>query len=201
MTTSSVVDCGLIIFLRFPEWGKVKTRLAETLGHDKALMIYQELSDITLLLAAKLRITTYLFYEGGLPDDKERNPSFNYLAQVEGALGEKIIHALNDVFQRHQKIIIIGSDCPGISPSDIIQSVELLDHHDIVIGPSTDGGYYLLGCKEIIPAIFKSIDWSTSSVLRQTITGLEKQGKTFSLLRTLADIDTEEDWVRYNSGS
>jgi len=201
VTTSTAADYGLIIFLRFPEWGKVKTRLAETLGHDRTLTIYKELSDITLQLAARLSISTYLFYEGGLPHDKERHPSFNYLAQVEGDLGEKIIQALNYVFHRHQKVIIIGSDCPEISTTDINQSFELLDKYDVVIGPSTDGGYYLLGCKEIIPAIFKSIDWSTSSVLSKTITKLEKQCKSFYLLRTLTDIDTEEDWIRYNSGS
>jgi len=199
VTTASSPDCGLIIFLRFPEWGRVKTRLAETVGPDKALMIYKELSEITLRFASRLPVPAYLFYENELPAEKERIPSFHYLLQIEGDLGEKIIHALKYVRERHQKIIIIGSDCPELMPSDIITTIDLLDQVNFVLGPSEDGGYYLLGCREIVPEIFESISWSTSSVLRETVAKIESKGLSYSLLRTLTDIDTEEDWVRYKS--
>ena len=194
---SSAPDCGLIIFLRFPELGKVKTRIAETAGDETAFKVYQELSDITLHLAASLFIPTYLFYENRLPD--ELIPSFHYQKQIEGNLGEKIVAAFDYVLQRHQKAVIIGSDCPEISPTDIMHAIELLDQNDIVIGPTEDGGYYLLGCKEKVPALFDSIEWSTSIVFQQTIKKIEEQGFTYSLMRTLSDIDTEEDWIRYKA--
>src|SRR4030095_16841666 len=196
---SSAPDCGLIIFLRFPERGKVKTRLAETAGDDTALKVYQELSAITLHLAASLFIPTYLFYENRLPD--ELIPSFHYLQQIEGDLGEKIVAAFDNVLQLHQKAIIIGSDCPEITPADILHAIHLLDRNEIVIGPTVDGGYYLLGCKEKVPALFESIEWSTSVVFQQTIEKIEEQGFTYSLLRTLSDIDTEDDWIRYKTHS
>ena len=195
----STPDCGLIIFLRFPEWGRVKTRLADTVGPDKALLIYKELSEITLRLASHLPIPAYLFYENELPAEKERIPSFHYQLQTEGNLGDKIIHALTYVRERHQKIVIIGSDCPDLMPSDFITTIDLLDRADFVLGPSEDGGYYLLGCREVIPEIFESISWSTSEVLRETVAKIESKGLTYSLLRKLADIDTEDDWIRYQS--
>ena len=199
MTTALTHDCGLIIFLRFPEWGRVKTRLAETVGPDLALLIYKELSEITLRFASRLPLPVYLFYENALPSENERNPTFHYLLQTEGNLGEKIIHALHYVRERHQKAIIIGSDCPDLLPSDIITSIDLLDQFDMVLGPSEDGGYYLLGCREVIPDVFQSISWSTDSVLRETLAKIESKRLTYHLLRTLADIDTEDDWDRYQS--
>jgi len=201
VTIDSNSDCGLIIFLRFPEWGKVKTRLAETVGPDKALLIYKELSELTLRFAFGLSIPVYLFYENALPAEIERISAFHYVRQTEGNLGDKIIHALKYVRERHQKIIIIGSDCPDLMPSDIINAIDHLDQVDIVIGPSEDGGYYLLGCREVFPEIFESISWSTSSVLQETVAKVERKGLSYSLLRMLADIDTEDDWFRYKSQS
>ena len=201
MITPSNDDCGLIIFLRLPEKGKVKSRLAQTAGQDKALMIYKALSGITLRLASILSFPVYLFYEGGLPDASVSNPSFQYKMQGPGDLGEKMMDAMQQVLQLHPKVIIIGSDCPDISVTDIYHSSELLDRFDVVIGPSKDGGYYLLGGKEIIPSVFKSMEWSTTSVLNETITRIRDQGKTYSLLRELQDIDTEEDWNQYSSRS
>jgi rSAM/selenodomain-associated transferase 1 len=199
--SSSAGNCGLIIFLRFPEVGKVKSRLAETLGHETAFKIYLELSEITLQLAKSVTIPVYLFYTGGLPDFKDRYPTFHYLQQAEGDLGEKMMDAFQYVLDRHHKAIIIGSDCPYISNTDLFLAIELQDTHDVVLGPSTDGGYYLLGCKKMHPLLFDSIAWSTSSVLDQTIEKIKQSGLSYSLLQTLSDIDTEEDWVRYNTGT
>ena len=201
MTGNSVGTSGLIIFLRFPEEGKVKSRLSHTLGDEKALEIYRELTRLTLRLASNVSIPTYLFYTGGLPAEKDRNNAFEYLEQTEGDLGEKMTHAFDYVLQYHQKAIIIGSDCPDIGTEEINQCIQLLDDQDIVIGPTTDGGYYLLGCKKLYPSIFKSIDWSTSSVLSQTINKIEQQGNSCILLRTHSDIDTEEDWNRFKTRS
>ena len=197
MTASSSPDCGLIIFLRSPELGKVKTRIAETLGDEEALRIYKQLSDQTLQMAAGLAISVYLFYEGGIPGENDRLPSFHYLPQTKGDLGEKITQALEFTFQRHQSAIIVGSDCPFLSGSDIFQTISLLETNEVVIGPASDGGYFLMGCSKFLPYLFTSIDWGTPAVFLQTLQKIKEQGHSYSLLRTLDDIDTAEDWHHY----
>ena len=201
MSDLAAQNCGLIIFLRFSELGKVKTRIAEELGDEEALKIYNHLTDITLQMAVNLSIPVYLFYNGGLPGENERHPSFHYFPQAKGALGDKITDALKHVFQLHQSVIIIGSDCPGLSAQDIDQAIRLLEEYDVVIGPASDGGYYLLGCREYIPELFTSIDWSTPAVLLQTIAKLKDQGNSYISLRTLEDIDTAAAWYRYQTNT
>ncbi len=194
---SAAADCGLIVFLRLPEKGKVKTRIASSLGQDAALVIYKEMTDITLQMVSNLAMQVYLFYEGGLPDLSNRKPSFQYLSQPPGNLGEKMHHAFEITLQKHKKAIIIGSDCPALTVADVNEGNSKLDTTDIVIGPSADGGYYLLGCKEVIPPLFKNIHWSSSSVLDDTIDIIKSQHRNYYLLRTLNDIDVEADWVSF----
>lgn len=195
MATAS--DCGLIVFLRLPEKGNVKTRIAASLGEDAALAIYEEMSAITLAMVSGLNIQCYLFYEGGLPDTAVRIPSLHYLSQSNGTLGEKMLHAFRIVLQEHKKAIIIGSDCPAVTAEDINEGFSKLDTYDVIIGPSVDGGYYLLGLKDIIPSIFKNIPWSTSTVFNDTIDITKRQRLNYYLLRTLTDIDVADDWVSF----
>jgi len=191
------IDGGLIVFLRLPQWGKVKTRLATTMGHEVALSIYKELISLTLTTAASSGYTVYLFYEGGLPSNEERNPNFSYHLQPPGDLGLKMAEAISYVLQFHAKAVIIGSDCPLISPLILKESFNALDTHDVVLGPAIDGGYYLLGCKKFIPSLLNEIQWSTSHVLVQTIEKIIAAHLAYHLLIPLTDIDTEEDWIRY----
>ncbi len=193
----STGDCGLIVFLRLPEIGKVKTRIASILGPEAALAIYTELTDITLDLASKLNMPSYLFYDGGLPPYLEMKPSFHYLPQIHGDLGEKMLDAIQYVLDKHSKAIIIGSDCPSLSLEDIVEASHQLDTNDIVIGPSEDGGYYLLACKELIPSLFKNMIWSTSSVFDETIHRIARQRMSYHLLRKLHDIDEAEGWTHF----
>jgi len=189
------VDCGCIVFLRLPEKGKVKTRLAATVGQAEALKIYTQLTALTLDLVSRLDIPVYLFYEGGLPVD--RNPGFHYYVQAEGNLGSKMESAIDLILRKHKMAIIIGSDCPDLSLQDIDESMHQLEKNDFVIGPAADGGIYLFGCKEILPGIFENIPWSTAEVKEAIVHAIEKQGKSHYHLRTLHDIDLEEDWARY----
>src|SRR5688500_7324751 len=161
---STAGEAGLIIFLRNPQPGKVKTRLAATLGPEQALAIYKELTRMTLHLASQVSIPVYLFYEGGIPSMESEIASWQCLEQDEGDLGQKISAAFEYVFQSHHKAIIIGSDCPFLTVYDIHHTIDLLDTHEIVIGPSEDGGYYLLGCRELNPELYRDIQWGTSSV-------------------------------------
>ncbi|HUR31091.1 MAG TPA: TIGR04282 family arsenosugar biosynthesis glycosyltransferase [Saprospiraceae bacterium] len=193
---SAAAECGLIIFLRFPEKGKVKTRIASTLGDDIAFEAYQLLSDITLQLASELDVPVYLFYDGGIPSHLDKT-SFHFQNQPEGDLGLRMLSAFHIVLKSHQKAIIIGSDCPEISKDDITIAFQNLDDHDIVIGPTQDGGYYLLGVKEAYPFLFDQIDWSTDLVFEQTIQRIKDNHKTFYSLRNLEDIDEGDQWTRF----
>ena len=188
---------GLIVFLRYPELGKVKTRLAKTLGEEEALLIYEELTAMTLSVASHYSHTCYLFYEGRLPAENKKKDNFKYHLQATGNLGTKMIDAIEYVLSKHSKAIIIGSDSPSLSKEIIDKAVSQLDMYDIVIGPSQDGGYYLLGCKEMMPSLFENIPWSTPEVMNKTINNIQKLGKTFTLLKTLIDIDEAEDWISY----
>lgn len=190
-------DCGCIVFLRAPISGTVKTRIATTLGDEKALAIYGELVSITLRLASSLNMPVYLFYEGGLPSD--RDPVFQYMEQAEGDLGKKMESAINFILQKHKKALIIGSDCPEITRKDINEACQYLNKYDFVLGPAEDGGFYLMGCKKLIPSLFENIPWSTSLVMDQIKERIINSRKSFYLLRTLPDIDTEADWIRYHA--
>lgn len=193
------VDAGLIVFLRLPEKGKVKTRLAATLGEEAALEIYKQLVSITLDIVTRSQIPTYLFYSGGLPAESEREARFSYQMQLDGDLGSKMLDALSFVLTLHKKALIIGSDCPDLTPEILHAGCKSLDEKNIVLGPANDGGYYLLGCTEQFPALFADIIWSTPSVLDQTLEKIKDANLSWYLLEKLNDIDTAEDWIRYTS--
>lgn len=190
------VDCGCIVFLRLPEKGKVKTRLAATAGQDEALNIYRQLSTLTLDLVSKLDIPVYLFYDGGLPANR-LNDEFHYFDQADGDLGFKMESAIHLILQKHEKAIIIGSDCPDLSFQDINESIQQLEKNDFVIGPAEDGGIYLLGCSRLYHGMLDDIPWSTPHVKEAIVHAIKTLGKSLYQLRSLHDIDVEEDWVRY----
>lgn len=195
--TPSASDCGIIVFVRFPQYGKVKTRLAATTGDASALIIYNKLVSITLNIASNLPFPVYLFYEGRLPNDAERDPRYSYHIQSDGDLGHKMADAISFVLQIHAKAIIIGSDCPELTGELIMEGFSLLDQHDVVIGPAADGGYYLLGCKSLYPFLFENMAWSRPDVLEKTMERINQQRLSPGILSELHDVDTEEDWIRF----
>jgi rSAM/selenodomain-associated transferase 1 len=105
------------------------------------------------------------------------------------------------VINHHRKAVIIGSDCPGLTTLIINDAFAVLETNDIVLGPANDGGYYLLGCKKVYPALFEGIAWSTPYVLGQTIEKIENENLSYRLLDHLTDIDTLQDWLRYKDQS
>ena len=105
--------------------------------------------------------------------------------------------ALDETFETCEHLIIIGSDCPQLTPSHINDAFDRLKTHNVVIGPSQDGGYYLLGMDKHYPALFQNIEWSTNTVFSDTIQIIKDNGLTISELETLSDIDYEEDWVKF----
>jgi rSAM/selenodomain-associated transferase 1 len=97
------------------------------------------------------------------------------------------------------KVVLIGTDCPTLQSHHLHEAFEALTHSDLVLGPATDGGYYLIGMKRKADYLFEGISWSTSEVLSQTLAMATAHGLHFTLLDELSDIDTREDWERYRS--
>ncbi len=191
---------ALIIFVRNPELGKVKTRLAATLGSEKALHIYQELLAHTLFITKNIAAEKYIFYAGEIAEnDIWNNAGFHKLLQKEANLGEKMSHAFETLFNKnHSKVIIIGSDCIELTGSIIQEAFQQLNKHEVVIGPANDGGYYLLGMKKLHAELFENKKWSTEHVYTATIMDLEASAASFHELPVLIDIDTEADWLAAN---
>jgi len=97
------------------------------------------------------------------------------------------------------RVVIIGSDCPALTAEDLEQAWRALDTRDVVLGPATDGGYWLIGLREPQSALFERIAWSTSTVLAETIDRAHRTGLRVGQLRQLTDVDTEADWLNYLS--
>jgi len=189
---------ALIIFIKNAERGKVKTRLAKTLGDDMALKIYQALMSHTRQVAEKVETDRLLFYSQFIPaQDEWSGELFQKALQADGDLGDRIQHAFQTAFQRYNKVVIIGSDCATLTSELIEEAFTRLNDSSFVIGPAQDGGYYLLGMNHFYPEVFQNIEWSTEQVLSATLEKIVQLGKTAYLLPELSDIDYEEDWVKY----
>lgn len=188
---------ALIIFLRSPEEGKVKTRLAKTVGAAKALSIYRQLLSITFDQIQNLDCTVYLYFFPYIDRSFLEKTPFIGRLQKGSDLGLRMRQAFQDVLQSHQHVLLIGTDCPYITKTLLEEAFIQLQNHDIVLGPATDGGYYLIGLHQMHDRIFAGIDWSTEHVLSQTLQAVEDMNLSFSLLPEHHDIDHEDDWIRF----
>lgn len=178
-----------------PVKGQVKTRLAATTGDDKALEIYQHLLQHTAETALQADAVRYVFY-GTVVDRNDLFPSehFKKYVQCGGDIGERMEYGFSIPFKNEYKyVVLIGSDCPAITPAIIEQAFQALETHDLVIGPADDGGYYLLGMKKWERWMFHNQPWSTPELLHTTRKAIAEHGSTWFELPTLSDIDTEED--------
>jgi rSAM/selenodomain-associated transferase 1 len=184
---------SLLIFTRNPELGKVKTRLAKTVGDEAALNIYIFLLTHTKKVTQNLACDKAVYYsvkirEGDLWNEKQ----FSKHKQNGDDLGIRMQNAFKNSFEAgYEKVMIVGSDLPDLT-SEIIEKAFLkLDENDVVLGPAEDGGYYLLGMKTLQPSIFKNKAWGTSTVRNHTLKDLK--GKKIHLLETLNDVDIYDD--------
>jgi rSAM/selenodomain-associated transferase 1 len=190
---------GLIIFIRNPVLGQVKTRLAQTLGDVKALEAYHLMLAHTLAITQGLSCDKFLYYSGA-PDitDEWPNDVFEKRMQANGDLGKKMSQAFSELFrQGYGQLVIIGSDCLDLEASHIDEAFKRLDVHPVVIGPSGDGGYYLLGMNSFLESLFVNKRWSTRAVFTQTVHDLEEAGMDYSTLQLLNDVDEAKDLPGY----
>jgi rSAM/selenodomain-associated transferase 1 len=193
-------DSLLMIFAKNPEMGKVKTRLAKTIGDEKALMIYLKLLEHTHAIADKVFADKAIFYSERVQEfdllDYYKFPKF---LQKGDDLGDRMDRAFGQAFGQHyEKVVIIGSDCYELTTEIIEDALAALDTHNVVIGPAHDGGYYLLGMDRHYSHLFKQKAWSTEDVLLDTLLDLKKLKLSYSLLPTLNDVDEEKDLGELN---
>jgi len=187
---------ALIVFQKNEILGKVKTRLAATLGNEEALKIYQILIAHTHHEIIPIEADKYIFYSDFIPGSLESNDSvLLHQVQTGNDLGERMKNAFELLFKKgYKKVLIIGTDCAALEAKHIQFAIQKLDLVDVVIGPAEDGGYYLLGMKKTIPNLFTEMEWSTEWVMTETISRLTQANLSYSTIETLSDIDQEEDW-------
>ncbi len=196
--TGSKSSRTLLIFVKQPIPGRVKTRLGKSIGHPAAAEVYKKLLHHTKQEAMKVAAQRQVWYGQAVADDDLwQAPHFTRYAQPQEDLGGRMAFAFKEAFaQGAQKVVIIGSDCPQLSASVVEQAFEVLDHDEVVLGPAADGGYYLLGLRHFYD-LFNRVNWSTAQVLAQTQEKIEQNGLSFQLLPTLSDLDTLEDLKKF----
>ena len=190
-----MTDGLLIIFVKNPIAGQVKTRLAATVGEARALEIYRKLLDHTTKITIELPIDKVVYYSNFI-DDNDHWDQINYQKQLQtqGGLGQKMSAAFEWGFQSgYKEICIIGSDCYELAPEIIMSGFQSLSTHDAVLGPTRDGGYYLLGMKKMREELFQNKNWGTDSVAADTLNDLKRLSLEYQTLELLNDVDVEED--------
>jgi uncharacterized protein len=199
---------AIIVFIKNPQLGKVKTRLAATVGNEKALEIYRSLMAHTENTCSKIDARRYIYYSEFVDNnDIWTNGMYEKLVQNESKdLGEKMFSAFTDTFHlKHTKTLIIGSDCLELTVDIINEAYSKLSDNDVVIGPAFDGGYYLIGFNfqtigesnnEVLTQVFLGKQWSHGEVCNEAIDACKSLGLTFAQLPTLTDIDEEKDYLK-----
>ncbi len=182
----------LLIFTKYPSLGKCKTRLAKSIGDEKALEVYQHLLDKTAQVAAKINMDVAVFFSEKIHKHNRWSFAQYQKLQSEGNLGEKMKNAFKWAFDmKYKRVCIIGSDLWDIEASELETAFEALLKYDICIGPAKDGGYYLIGSNSYRPELVDLNEWSTPNVYKKTI---EKAGSnSVFVLKEKNDIDTIED--------
>lgn len=186
---------AILIFTKNPELGKVKTRLAKTIGNEKALDIYKKLLNHTQQIVATLKVDKYLFYSDKIANNDQWSEDEYYKKLQSGKdLGERMENAFQELLHLgYDAVCIIGSDCYELNTSIIEEAFSRLKSNDFVIGPTYDGGYYLLGMRKFTKSIFQNKTWSTESVYNDTIFDFKELKASYYNLQKLSDIDEEKD--------
>jgi rSAM/selenodomain-associated transferase 1 len=191
----------VLVFQKNEVLGKVKTRLASGMGELRALEIYGYLVQMTYSALAEVPVSIWTYFSDFIPETVN-SPIAKRFAQEGQDLGERMAGAFARSFELGMdKVVLIGTDCPTLQSQHLHEAFEALTHSDLVLGPATDGGYYLIGMKRRADYLFEGISWSTSQVLTETLNVASQHGLTTTLLQELNDIDTSEDWERYTSNS
>lgn len=202
---AGVSDWTLVVFVKEPRPGAVKTRLAASIGAADAAELYRMLVE-TVLDATMPGPGDYerlVFFDPPEAGERMRGwlPSGRLRRQGTGDLGARMADAFARAFARGaSRVVLVGSDAPGLTRGDVQAAFAALGAHDVVLGPSDDGGYYLVGLQAPRPALFDGMAWSTPSVRERTLERAASLGLSVALLRPLRDVDTlldlRAEWER-----
>lgn len=193
----------IIIFTRYPTPGQVKTRLIPVMGPQKAARLQKLMTEHVIDQARKFcpkedpsRTKISVYGTGGRLKNFKAwlGPELDYQLQPQGELGLRMgLTFRKTCLSRKKSVVLIGSDLPGLKPEIFRQAFAALEKSDLVLGPATDGGYYLIGMKVFYPELFQNIEWGTDRVYPKTIGIIEQLGLDYQVLPTLQDIDRSED--------
>jgi rSAM/selenodomain-associated transferase 1 len=193
----------LMVFTRYPEPGKTKTRLIPVLGETGAANLHRLMAQKAIARGISLqnsrRLSVEIHHTGGSQQQMQDwlGSDIIYQNQIDGDLGARMTAAFQKSFNSGvDKAVIIGTDCPGLKAEIIAQAFDKLSQHDLVLGPAKDGGYYLIGLGRSIPELFRGINWGSSEVFAATRAIAQKLDLKIAYLPTLADIDLPEDLLK-----
>jgi len=198
----------LIIFTRYPIPGTTKTRLIPALGAEGAADLQRQMTEHTLESVrpiAEEGIGVRILFDGGEAGEMTQwlGEELDLAPQGEGDLGDRMNNAFTGSFQEgFEKVVVIGTDCPSLDSESVMEAFDLLNENTLVLGPATDGGYYLIGIRSDAPGwlyelIFEKIPWGTNQVLNATVNALAETGLDVGLLDEKADVDEPEDLVHW----
>ncbi len=199
----------LIVFTRYPEPGKTKTRLEPALGGAGAALVQRQMTEHCLRTVKALQqqrpVQVWVCYAGEAEAAFRDwlGETWDYLPQAEGDLGDRMAAAFTHAFSREAKrVVTIGIDCPDITADLLVEAFDKLNHQGVVLGPASDGGYYLIGLQRLVPELFEDMNWSTETVLADSLTRAATAGLKVAQLEVLSDVDNPEDlpqWTSYHS--
>lgn len=190
----------LIVFTRYPESGKTKTRLISALGADGAAQLQQQMTEHTIAqvrsLAVHHPLSIEVRYSGGDRPLMQTwlGSDLSYQPQSNGDLGTRMAHGFQTAFiDQVERVVTIGTDCPDLDAPRMAHAFSALCQHDMVLGPATDGGYYLIGLRRFVPELFVGVAWGTETVFEQTLAIAQALCLSIACLEPLTDVDRPDD--------
>jgi rSAM/selenodomain-associated transferase 2/rSAM/selenodomain-associated transferase 1 len=196
----------LVLFSRYPQAGRAKTRLAHLLGPEGAARLQRRMTEYVVAQiapwAARRGARCEIWFDGGTADQMRGwlGDEFSYREQGEGDLGARLQRAFAEHFDAGAtSVAVIGADCPGLDAAILDQAFEALAQQPVVFGPARDGGYYLIGLRQPLPGLFQDVPWGTGAVLRRSLSKARQRGLRAALLPVLRDVDRPRDlpeWAR-----
>ncbi len=193
----------LLVFARTPRIGMVKTRMESVLSQHQCFLLHEALLRHTLSKVAGWALEgmerfVFFTFPLGQPPQLEIPKNISVDTQLGLDLGERMTHALQEKWGKgFRKILFIGTDSPLLEQTDVETAVRALDDHKVVIGPATDGGYYLIGFSAPESGVFSGIEWGTARVYQQTVNQMRRHSLRWHALRENFDLDTYGDLLKF----
>lgn len=191
---------ALALYVKTPQLGRVKTRLAQVLGEHRALAAHCELAEDALLRYSGDAYIELSLWSTGANEVIEawlQRFAVPHYQQAGRDLGERMFHTLVSLLKDHEAVALVGCDVMDIDAAYLRRALAATREHDVVLGPAHDGGYGLIATRRACESDFADIDWGTSTVLEQTLRGITSAGRSVKLMEPVWDVDRYEDWLRY----